>query len=76
MARIQVEGSGESTFSDNNRKYKLYILMELEKVQNEKNVKVFLDRAEVRSPSETFERKNEKIRFLVVRKLPPERYKY
>jgi hypothetical protein len=56
MARLQVGGSGESTFSDNNGKYKFYILMELEKVQNEKNVKVFLDREEVRSPSETFER--------------------
>ncbi|MEG4495020.1 hypothetical protein [Microcoleus sp. D3_18_C4] len=56
MARIQVEGSGESTLSDNNGKYKLYILMELEKVQNEKKVKVFIDGEEVRSQSETFER--------------------
>lgn len=56
MARIQVEGSGESTFSDNNGKYKLYILMELEKDRNEKNVKVFVGGQEVRSKSEIFRR--------------------
>jgi len=56
MARIQVEGSGESTFSDKNGEYKLYILMEPQKEQNEKNVKVFVGDQEMYSQSENFER--------------------